>query len=101
MIDNDPRHKKVGSALSNLGNVLFLPRSWETSSNESISGRSHRLGWRSEFYIDLLFLIVTGEVDHCFNAYMKDYRYSVSFLKQHYIRYGENSVRNSNGRREP
>lgn len=101
MIDKDPRLKKIGSALSSLCNVAFLPRHWETSSNESISGRSHRMGWRVEKYIDLLFYITVGEVDHCFNAYMKDWRYSIAFQQQHLARVGKDKERYPHGKQEP
>lgn len=48
MIDNTPRWTKIGDALSQLLNVALLPRHKETTANESISGRAHRCGWRSE-----------------------------------------------------
>ena len=43
---NTPRLIKIGDALSQLANVTLLPRHRETTANESISGRAHRLGWR-------------------------------------------------------
>ena len=71
MIDNTSRLVKVGDALSQLCNVLLLPRRRETTSNESISGRCHRCGWRTaERIIDRLFS--RWEADHCAKAYEAD-----------------------------
>lgn len=62
------RWEKVGDALSQLANVLLLPNHEDTTANESISGRSHRMGWKTaESLIDLVF----GE-GHCKAAYEKD-----------------------------
>jgi len=68
MFDSTSRLVKVGDALSQLANVLLLPRHSETTSNESISGRSHRVGWRNaERFINWMF-----SPDHCAKAYAND-----------------------------
>lgn len=71
MTDQTPRWIKVGDALSQLLNVLLLPRHRETTANESISGRCHRMGWRrAERAIDWLFSAF--ERDHCRMAHEAD-----------------------------
>ena len=70
---NTPRLIKIGDALSQLLNVALLPRHRETTANESISGRAHRLGWRRvERFIDWLFS--PWERDHCRKAHEADLR---------------------------
>lgn len=70
---NQSRLIKIGDALSQLVNVTFLPRHRETTANESISGRAHRLGWRrTERFIDWLFS--PWERDHCRRAHEADLR---------------------------
>lgn len=69
-MDNTPRWIKVLDALSQLGNVLFLPRHKDTTANESISGRSHREGWKTlEATINLIFF---WDPDHCRKAVERD-----------------------------
>lgn len=64
---------KIGDALSQLANVAFLPRHQETNANESISGRSYRMGWRrTERVIDWLF--APWEKNHCRKSYEADVR---------------------------
>ena len=46
MNDTTPRLIKVGYAISQLFNVLLLPRHKYTNANESVSGRCHRCGWK-------------------------------------------------------
>lgn len=68
MQDPTPRLIKIGDALSQLGNVTFLPNHTETNANESISGRSYRNGWtRMVRFID--FLLGKG---HCERAFLND-----------------------------
>lgn len=68
-----PRWIKIGDAFSQLVNVTLLPRHRETTANESISGRAHRMGWRRvEAAIDFIFL--PWERDHCRRAYEADLR---------------------------
>jgi hypothetical protein len=69
MQDPTPRLIKIGDALSQLANV-----SWpfwdhtETNANESISGRSYRMGWtRMVRFVD--FLLGEG---HCKRAFLND-----------------------------
>ena len=70
---NTPRLIKIGDALSQLFNVALLPRHRETTANESISGRAHRMGWRRvERVIDMLFS--PWERDHCRRAHDADLR---------------------------
>lgn len=71
--DPTPRIRKIGDAFSQLGNVSnpFADHT-QTTSDESISGRAHRMGWRCERWIDWLFRVTTGEEGHCRNAYDKD-----------------------------
>jgi hypothetical protein len=70
---NTHRLIKIGDAFSQLFNVTFLPRHRETTANESISGRAHRLGWRrTERVIDWLFH--WWEPDHCRRAHEADLR---------------------------
>lgn len=70
---NTPRLIKIGDALSQLVNVSLLPRHRDTTANESISGRAHRLGWRrTERFIDWLFS--PWERDHCRRAHEADLR---------------------------
>lgn len=74
--DPTSRLVKIGDALSQLGNVANP--FWDhttTTSNESISGRSHRMGWvRLEQFIDWLFWVSRGEIGHCRNAFWADVR---------------------------
>jgi hypothetical protein len=68
---NTPRLIKIGDALSQLFNVTFLPRHRETTANESISGRAHRMGYkRLASIIDSIFS--PWESDHCRKAHEKD-----------------------------
>lgn len=60
---------KALDALSQLANVLCLPRHHETDANESISARAHRMGWRAERWIDALFF---WQPHHCRTAYERD-----------------------------
>jgi len=70
---NDTTHAtlKVGYAISQLFNVLLLPRHKYTNANESISGRCHRCGWKcAEKIINALFYVF--EKEHCKKAYEAD-----------------------------
>lgn len=71
MNDDTPRFIKVGDAVSQLLNVLLLPRHKDTDANESISGRSYRCGWdRARKVIDFVFS--PFEKDHCRKAFESD-----------------------------
>ena len=83
--DDTPRIGKVGDALSQLANVAFLPRHRETTANESISGRAHRMGWRVERWIDALFF---WQPHHCRTAYAHDLERARNFKAQHRDRIG-------------
>jgi hypothetical protein len=69
--DNTPRIVKIGDALSQLNNVTWFRNHADTDANESISGRSHRMGWRLEWWIDLPFTLF-GRPNHCRDAVLKD-----------------------------
>jgi hypothetical protein len=61
----------IGDALSQLLNVMFLPRIDETTSNESISGRSYRQQWKyAQLIIDALFY--PFEKEHCKKSHLAD-----------------------------
>ena len=71
MNDTTPRYIKVGDAISQLLNVLLLPRHKYTNANESISGCCHRCGWKfTEKVINALFCVI--EKDHRRKAYIAD-----------------------------
>ena len=65
----------IADAVSQLFQVTFAPRARDTSANESLSGRSHREGWRwLERAIDLLCWWDTdGARGHCALADERDY----------------------------
>lgn len=79
------RLMKIGDALSQLANVAFLPNVHQTTANESISGRAHRMGWkRIEKAIDLLFS--PFEKDHCRLSYEADLRRAKDLLENETLR---------------
>ena len=64
------RVKMIGSALSQLGNVLTAFNLDNTGPNESISARMHRQGnTKREMAINALFF---RQPDHCRRAHMAD-----------------------------
>jgi hypothetical protein len=78
MADLTSRWLKVGDAMSQLANVMLLPRHRETTANESISGRAHRLGWRRlERIIDALFS--PWQDNHCRRAHEADVQRAIEF----------------------
>lgn len=76
--DPSPRFRKIGDALSQLLNVGILPNHTDTNPNESTSGRSHRCGWKLEWFIDAIF----GK-GHCAGAYHKDVERAKKLLEYH------------------
>lgn len=80
--DPTPRWRKVGDAISQLGNVLLMPRHTETTSDESISGRAHRMGWQIERWIDAVF--APFERDHCRKAYEADVIRARNLIEAHH-----------------
>lgn len=64
---------RVGSALSQLANVVFLGG----NPNESVSGRSYRRKWRIRFAIDFVF----GR-GHCKASYEQDAIDAISYLAE-------------------
>ena len=78
-MDTTPRIIKIGDALSQLINVALLPGHRQTTANESISGRAHRMGWRRiERVIDAVFSPL--ERDHCRKAHEADVARSMKLL---------------------
>lgn len=63
----------MGDALSQLVQVTFCPHpEGRPNANESLSGRSHKEGWRIEWVIDLIFFWQRNP-GHCERADRKDY----------------------------
>lgn len=78
-MDTTPRIIKIGDALSQLINVALLPGHRQTTANESVSGRAHRMGWRRiERVIDAVFS--PFERDHCRKAHEVDVARSMKLL---------------------
>jgi hypothetical protein len=76
----------AADALSQLANVLFMPRIKDTTPNESISGRSYRDGFpRLRFLIDQFFYRLFDEVGHCEKSFKNDVRRA----KIEYLKYGQ------------
>ena len=80
--------QRVGSAASQLANVLLL---FGDRPNESISGRSYRMArqgarrWlRVESFLNFIFRIV-GEEDHCYKSYLTDVTEARLLVKEHTI----------------
>jgi hypothetical protein len=67
--------KGVWSACSQLLNSVFL----FGHPNESISGRSHREGWKVKKLINLMFF---WQKDHCLSAYTNDLKWARSYIEQ-------------------
>ena len=65
------RISMIGSALSQLGNVMTAVDLTETGPNESISARMHRQGRRGEQIINVLFFWQRNP-DHCERAFLDD-----------------------------
>ena len=74
------RIKMIGSALSQLGNVLTAWDLTETGPNESISARMHRQGHkRREAVINWLF----RDDNHCRNAHLADVRDAYALIAEY------------------
>jgi hypothetical protein len=81
MEDSTPRLLKIGDALSQLANVTLLPNHKQTTANESISGRSYRMGWtRMVRFVD--FLLGSG---HCERAFLNDIERAHHVLMVHRV----------------
>jgi hypothetical protein len=80
--DPTPRWKKILDALSQLGNVSnpFWDHT-QTTSNESISGRSYRMGWGLARWIDWLFTFIEDE--HTRKSYESDVERARSVIAEH------------------
>ena len=74
------RVKMIGSALSQVGNVLTALDLTKTGPNESISARMHRQGHkRRERFINALF----RDANHCENAHMSDVRDAYALIAEY------------------
>lgn len=72
---------KIGDALSQLANVALL----DGDANESVSGRSHRCGWRrAEAIIDAIFAPIQSR--HCERAYLNDVNRARIVVAEHEAR---------------
>ena len=76
--------QRIWSATSQWLNVVFLLG----HPNESISGRSHRKGWRVKQFINLMFF---WQVDHCKSAYINDLKWSKAYIEQDKKDFGSNN----------
>lgn len=85
------RLTNVLDALTQLGNAALLPRPFDTNANESISGRCYReailekqggLWLVSMSTINWVFEL-TGEQDHCYNAYLSDLSRGRDYQERH------------------
>ena len=65
------RTNMIGSALSQLVNVMTAVDLTETGPNESVSARMHRQGRRGEQIINVLFFWQRNP-DHCERAFLDD-----------------------------
>ena len=65
------RISMIGSALSQLGNVMTALDLTDTGPNESLSARMHRQGRRGEQIINVLFFWQRNP-DHCERAFLDD-----------------------------
>ena len=86
--DPTPRWHKALDAISQFLNVALLPDHRATTSNESISGRSHRLGWPAERLIDAVFWPLEGP-GHCRRAYEADVKRAHMLIANHIEREGK------------
>jgi hypothetical protein len=66
----------IWSATSQWLNVVLLLG----HPNESISGRSHREGWKVKKIINAIFF---WQVDHCKSAYTNDLKWAQAYTDQH------------------
>lgn len=78
MREETSRLSKILDALTQLGNVSFLPDHKSTNANESISGRSYRQGWKLRHVIDALFF---WQKSHCEKSHYKDLERAKDLLK--------------------
>jgi len=76
---NTSRIMKIGDALSQLINVMFLPNHRYTTPNESISGRAWRRQKKTAIkIIDFIFSKI--EKDHCKLSYEADIKRAKEYL---------------------
>lgn len=65
---------KVGDALSQLANVVFL----NGHPNESLSGRAYRTGSKWQKVIDT---VLWFDKDHCKNSHLNDIAYAKNLIE--------------------
>jgi len=77
------RLKMIGSALSQVGNVMTAFDLDDTGPNESISARCWRQGLtRRRKLIDVAFRLLFNQHNHCENAHLSDVRDARALLKE-------------------
>lgn len=82
MNDVTPSYIKIGDALSQLFNVLLLPRHKYTNANESISGRAYRCKWKyTEKFINTI--CHPFEKDHCRKAFESDLKRAKMLIEKY------------------
>jgi hypothetical protein len=70
----------ISDALSQLLQVTLFPRPQDTNANESISGRSHREGFKTlERVVNFIFV---WDPDHCRKAVERDLQRAKDYIKQ-------------------
>jgi len=74
------RLKMIGSALSQLGSVLFTWDVTTTNPNESISSRAYRLDTKLKSFVNGIFF---WQKDHCKSAYDYDLKLAYNLIKQY------------------
>lgn len=85
------RLANVLDALTQLGNAALLPRPFDTNANESISGRCYREAvfekraglWASAMAAINWIFELTGEQEHCYNAYLADLSRGRDYQERH------------------
>jgi len=74
------RLKMIGSALSQLLNVMTAFDLDNTGPNESVSARAHRQGLRIESFINFVFF---WQTNHCEQSYLSDVSDAYSLIDEH------------------
>lgn len=74
------RIKMLGSALSQLLNILTAGDLTKTGPNESVSARAYRQNLPRERWINAIFFL---QGNHCKSAYMSDVYDAEELLKEH------------------
>ena len=77
------RLKMIGSAASQLLNVITARNLDETGPNESISARSYRQGLRRRVWLDWAAWVIFGQYNHCKKAYMSDVQDAYALIAEY------------------